>query len=150
MAKGGADDLFSSDFDDAELVARLQHMSTAGQNDLLLHARDTDEHIATSGAGSGAGASEVAALPHRGLHTLVAFSMADEYVLEHLDRPKHVRRLVAGMQSKEIGTENVGERSNVVSLELKGANHNLSAPPEAASTFVAAVGELLTNAMGGK
>jgi pimeloyl-ACP methyl ester carboxylesterase len=174
MAKGGADDMFSSDFTDSELAGLLQHMSTKGQraHDFAIAAESV---VAADAASLGAAAaSSVTATTtslssadvpcgeeeeardekpsrrqphHPGLHTLVAFSMADEYVSKQADRRLLVRRLVAAMQAKEVGPDFNGKQTSVMGLEIKGANHNLSAPPEAAGVFVAAVGELLSRAM---
>merc|ERR1719198_1455806 len=84
----GDDDLFSSDFSDAELAELLGHMSTAGQH--ILDAREFEQ----SGSAGGEGLMR----KQRTLSTLLAFSMDDEYVLVPPEaRSRHVQRLVAAM-----------------------------------------------------
>eukprot|EP00929_Paragymnodinium_shiwhaense_P112048 TRINITY_DN80308_c0_g1_i1.p1 TRINITY_DN80308_c0_g1~~TRINITY_DN80308_c0_g1_i1.p1 ORF type:complete len:378 (-),score=64.08 TRINITY_DN80308_c0_g1_i1:35-1105(-) len=114
LGKGGPDDMFSSDFQDEELRAILQHMSTGGQQKL---------------PGSEA---------HPGLCVLMASSMADEYVPKFVDRPLLAERLCAAMAHQ-------GNPSDVVRLDLEGANHNLAEPADgsAADAFAAKVGSLL-------
>ena len=128
--RGGADDLFSSDFADVELASLLGHMSTAGQHALEKREEEEEEE-------EGSQAKE----PHRGLRSLVAFSMLDEYVIiPEPDRSRHVQRLCAAMASASSSSS-----PDVVALELDGASHNLKTPPEAAPAFVQAVGELLSS-----
>lgn len=122
VGRGGEDDLFSSDFTDAELSDRLGHMSTKGQRMLPM----TEAHP--------------------GLRTLIASSLADEYVPRNIDSPALVRRFQTAMDQSEFcqrDGEEISQLGDTVCLYLEAANHNLSSPPSAAGTFVAAVARLL-------
>ena len=115
FGRGGADDLFSSDFTDAELAALLGHMSTRGQRE----ARGELVHEPVPA--------------HPGLLCLFAHSEADEYVPASVDAAKLSRRFVAAADAEGCAR----------ALIIEGANHNLASPDGAAATFVHAVGELL-------
>ena len=71
VGRGGPDDMFSSDFSDDELAARLGHMGTAGQRE---------------GRAAQAGQAAIEPAPnHPGLRTLFVHSGADEYVPASVD-----------------------------------------------------------------
>lgn len=69
-AKGGKDDYFSSDYTDAELGKRLEHVSDDGKQQ------------------------------HPDLKVLVAFSGSDQYVPTHVDKLKLTERMVDAMNGK--------------------------------------------------
>lgn len=125
IGRGGPDDVFSSDFSDRELAARLGHMSTVGQHE----ARGM--------------ASE--ALPeHPGLRVLFVLSLADEFVPDHINQRELSWRFVRACGSAD--SQEVG------SLLIEHASHSLReqrreqeeggpfAPQSAAQKFVDAVG----------
>jgi len=119
VGRGGPDDLFSSDFSDAELSMRLAHLSTHGQREAR---------------------GKLANIPvpdHPGLKVLFVHSLGEEYVPSHIDVPALSRRFVNA----------VGEPDANVLL-IDGANHNLSEPKDAVDKFTAAVGSLLDDAVG--
>ena len=119
FGRGGADDLFSSDFTDAELASLLGHLSTSGQRE----ARGELAHEPVPA--------------HPGLLALFVHSGADEYVPASVDPSKLSRRFVAA----------AGADGCARALVIEGANHNLASPDGAAATFVHAVGELLDEAI---
>jgi pimeloyl-ACP methyl ester carboxylesterase len=112
---GGADDFFSSDFTENELVERLGHVS------LLANDEDKNESESSS------------------LKVLVAYSGADEYVPSHIDKRLLTNRLVDAMNHHSVA------RGEVVAqgLFLETANHNLSEGAGEAETFVQKIAELL-------
>jgi len=127
-------------------------MSTAGQRAL--------DVAASISSLDGGGAPP---LPlHRGLRTLVASSLAGEYVPPSVDGLRLAARLAAAMESAGRGvcfdgagagdTEGGGARGSdgsgdVVSLPIAGASHDLSQGAGAADAFVTAVGALLAAAV---
>merc|ERR1711988_1366296 len=77
VGRGGPDDLFSSDFTDAELSQRLSHLSTDGQR---------------------MAKGELAKEPvpdHPGLKVLFVHGLGEEYVPPHVDAADLSRRFVA-------------------------------------------------------
>lgn len=82
-AKGGKDDYFSSDYTDAELGKRLEHVSDKNKQQ------------------------------HPNLKVLVAFSGSDQYVPAHVDKPKLTERMVDAMNGKfgngNVDEKNVAE-----------------------------------------
>jgi len=117
FARGGADDLFSSDFSDDELASLLGHMSTRGQREGL--GRLVREPLPS----------------HPGVRVLFALSGADEYVPPSVDCKGLSERF-----AKAAG-------DSAKALVIEGANHNLQTPDNAADTFVSAVGKLLDEAI---
>jgi len=77
VGRDGPDDLFSSDFTDERLAAKLGHMGLAGQR--------------------------ATAPSHPGLRTLFCFSGGDEYVPPSVDVPLLARRFVAAAGGAENG-----------------------------------------------
>ncbi|EOD23567.1 hypothetical protein EMIHUDRAFT_469494 [Emiliania huxleyi CCMP1516] len=77
VGRDGPDDLFSSDFTDEQLAAKLGHMGLAGQR--------------------------ATAPSHPGLRTLFCFSGGDEYVPPSVDVPLLARRFVAAAGGAENG-----------------------------------------------
>jgi len=137
VGKGGADDMFSSDFTDAQLAAILGHMSTEGQRQGRPAAPANQGAVDGLGEGS-VGVRAIEPVPdHPGLRTLFALSACDEYVPSNVDVAALSRRFVAA----------AGGAANGASTYLvPGANHNLATPASAAADFVAAVGQLLDEA----
>eukprot|EP00928_Gymnodinium_smaydae_P043964 TRINITY_DN29366_c0_g1_i1.p1 TRINITY_DN29366_c0_g1~~TRINITY_DN29366_c0_g1_i1.p1 ORF type:complete len:382 (+),score=50.72 TRINITY_DN29366_c0_g1_i1:91-1146(+) len=118
VGRGGPDDLFSSDFTDAELRNRLGHLSTAGQ-------REARGELATEPV-----------VDHPGLKILFVHGLGEEYVPPHVDAKALSKRFIdaAGLPDARA-------------LLVEDGNHNLSKPAGAASKFIAAVGSLLDEAM---
>ena len=119
-ARGGPDDLFSSDFSDDELEDRLGHLSTSGQRHSL-------------------GLSQEKVPDHPGLRVLFVHGLDDEYVPPTVD----VRDLSARFTAAAGGSD-YDDLPNARALLIEGANHNLASPAEASQIFVEAVGQLLT------
>eukprot|EP00980_Cylindrotheca_fusiformis_P010454 scaffold2322_cov135-Cylindrotheca_fusiformis.AAC.13 len=72
---------------------------------------------------------------HEDLQVLVAFSGSDEFVPPHIDKPKHVERLVGAMN---------GNGGNLAQgMLLPTGNHNLARGPEDRKDFMDKVAELL-------
>lgn len=117
VGRGGPDDLFSSDFDAAELSARLAHLSTVGQRDAR-------------------GMATEAIPDHPGLKVLFVHGLGEEYVPDHVDIQVLSQSFVAAAGAPDAR-----------SLLIEGANHNLSKPIGATTTFIAAVGSLLDEAL---
>lgn len=141
VGRGGPDDMFSSDFTDAQLVAILGHMGTEGQRRGRPAALAGESALIGLCDGS-VGVRAIEPVPdHPGLHTLFALSECDEHVPHSLDVPALSRRFVAA----------AGGAANGASTYLvPGANHNLATPETAAADFVAAVGTLLDEATRGR
>ena len=119
-AKGGRDDYFSSDYTDAEMGGRLQHVS----NNLKSENENNDN-----------------------LKVLVAFSGSDQYVAAHVDKAKLTERLVDAMNGKfnDKGDGNGNRLPVAEALYIDNGDHNLSGP-EDAKIFVDKVAELLNRA----
>ena len=118
IGRGGPDDIFSSDFTDDELVARLGHLSTVGQ-------REARGDLAKE------------CVPdHPGLKVLFVHGLGEEYVPPQVDVPALAERFV-----------NAAGPPDAKTMLVQGANHNLSQPSAAAATFIASVGALLDEAL---
>jgi len=138
FGRGGDDDLFSSDFTDAELQARLGHMSTPNPNPNPSPTPTQARlgHMSTRGQREACGELATEAVPdHPGLLSLFVHSAADEYVPPSVDAAALSRRFVAAADS---GAADSGGGARALLVE--GANHNLASPDGAAATFVRAVG----------
>jgi len=76
----------------------------------------------------------------QGLKVLVAFSGADEYVPQHVDKKALTDRLVAAMNEECEAGESVAE-----SFYLESGNHNLSEGPKDGERFVLKISELINS-----
>jgi len=122
VGRSGPDDLFSSDFSDSDLRARLAHLSTAGQ-------QQARGELATE------------AIPeHPGLKVLFVHSVGEEYVPAHVDIPALSRRFVAAAGA---------ESSDARALLIEAASHNLSQGADATEIFITAVGSFLAELLDG-
>jgi pimeloyl-ACP methyl ester carboxylesterase len=109
--RGGKDDYFSSDYSAEELIERLQHVSAFGER--------TDD---TSDS--------------RRFQCCVAYSGADEYVPDHVDKAALTQRLVDAM--------NHGSSSPIAHpLYLPSSNHNLSNHEQEREQFIHHIVQLL-------
>lgn len=118
VGRGGPDDIFSSDFSDDELAARLGHLSTKGQ-------REARGDLATTPVPS-----------HAGLKVLFVHGLGEEHVPPHVDTNVLSGRFVAAAGAPDARA-----------LLIEGATHNLSKPEGAADIFISAVGALLDEAL---
>lgn len=118
----GADDVFSSDLSDVELVQRLGHMGTKGQREgIRAPPGSSDEWL-------------VEPVPsHPGLRTLFCHSGGDEYVPPSVDVPALSRRFVAA----------AGGSSNGAEAAILNANHNCAVPESAGGDFIVSVCRIL-------
>jgi pimeloyl-ACP methyl ester carboxylesterase len=126
-AKGGKDDYFSSDYTDAELGGRLQHVSSNSN-------------------------SENNNNNNNRLKVLVAFSGSDQYVPAHVDKVKLTKRLVDAMNGKfnsnDKGKDDGNRLPVAEAFYIENGDHNLSGPDDA-KIFVDKVSELLNRASEG-
>lgn len=123
--KGGSDDFFSSDWSDEELQDLLSHVGDSAHND---GATDATE-----------GGNATPVTERKGIAILVAFSGADEYVPDHVDKRALTERLVGAMNAKCPEDKTVAH-----ALYLPTGNHNLSQSPKDAKAFINKVSEMLS------
>jgi hypothetical protein len=131
--EGGSDDMFSSDLSDAKLKELLGHMNPKGQ--LELDRKQT---------GISPPPPPLPLRPvvstKRPLKTIVASSLADEYVPSHIDRVLLAERICKAMRGDDS--------LDVLNLTLNPpANHNLDNDASAAILFCKTVGETLSRAI---
>lgn len=79
-------------------------------------------------------------------YLLAAYSGADEYVPEHVDKDKLLERMCRAMNGPDGKREDC-ERSVATPLMIEAANHNLSEGEGDGARFVAAVAEQLEAAV---
>eukprot|EP00535_Pseudo-nitzschia_heimii_P011410 CAMPEP_0197198236 /NCGR_PEP_ID=MMETSP1423-20130617/33269_1 /TAXON_ID=476441 /ORGANISM="Pseudo-nitzschia heimii, Strain UNC1101" /LENGTH=357 /DNA_ID=CAMNT_0042652067 /DNA_START=80 /DNA_END=1152 /DNA_ORIENTATION=+ len=147
-AKGGTDDYFSSDYTDAELEDRLGHVGNVPASSSSLSSSSRRKVlVAFSGADQYVPehVDKPPAHPSSRRKVLVAFSGADQYVPEHVDKPRLTQRLVDAMNSGSDDDVAVVAES----LYIDNGDHNLSTESDA-KVFVDRVAELLEKAASGK
>ncbi|VEU34125.1 unnamed protein product [Pseudo-nitzschia multistriata] len=132
VSEGRGDEMLPRSFHWAPVTAqRYVDLHSRGGRDDFFSSDYTDAELEARLSYVGGDPSQ-----HPGLRVLVAFSGADEYVPEHVDRPKLTERLVVAMNAKSNG------RAVAESLYLETGNHNLSEGPVDAAAFVQRLSEL--------